>query len=167
MLVSFFLKYTRLHTTLHICIIAKNLVCIFQRHGTFRTKFRKTVCSVRRGILPYLKYQSVCPFVLIGSSACKCVPLLDLKGGTHSLAGGGTGEPTRTTEEKAWHSVYSRRYKTTGGCVRVNIRLYQQSPFSTKVKQSNLIEFVFFYLLAVFFFSLATLYCTSFCLLSA
>jgi hypothetical protein len=34
-------------------------------------------------------------------------PLFYPKGGQHLLAGDGMGDPTRTTRQKAWHSVYS------------------------------------------------------------
>ncbi len=126
-------------TILRIFIISG----IFQRHRFFLTKFRKTVCPIRGKIILYLEYQNVCTFVRFGSlalsPASKCVPLLDPKGGGHTcLRVRGRWEPIWTAGEKAWHSVYSRRYKTTGGCVRVNIRLYQRSPISAKLKQSNL-----------------------------
>ncbi len=71
----------------------------------------------RRGIMIIilcLEYQSVCPFVRIGSprapsTASECVPP-EPKGGGNTrwrVMGLGRGEPIRTTGEKAWHSVYS------------------------------------------------------------
>jgi hypothetical protein len=71
-------------------------------------------CSMvqyRRGIILYLEYQSVRPFVRIGTPQT-----LTRKRGCPSLPGTGwggntwvrgRGEPIRTTGEKAWHSVYS------------------------------------------------------------
>ncbi len=50
-----------------------------------------------RGIILYLEYHSVCPFVRIGSAhpppASECVPPFNLRGGQHSPAGEGMGGP--------------------------------------------------------------------------
>jgi hypothetical protein len=61
-----------------------------------------------------IEYQSVCPYVQIGSRAplsrnrvCP-PPSLEPKGGRHSLAVRGRVEPIRTTGEKAWLSVYTK-----------------------------------------------------------
>ncbi len=65
-------------------------------------------------ICVYLEYQSVCPFVRIGSpplSRKQVCPPLGTKGREDNtrLRVRGWGEPIWTTGEKAWHSVYSVR----------------------------------------------------------
>ncbi len=69
------------------------------------------ICCARRRIILYIKYQSICPFVRLApppplSRKRVCPPPLWNQGG-HPLAVEGTGEPIRTTGEKAWRSVYS------------------------------------------------------------
>ncbi len=65
--------------------------------------------STHRGILLYIEYQSVCPFVGIRSPhplpASKCVSSPGTKG--EGMGKHGVGDPIRTTRKKAWHSVYS------------------------------------------------------------
>jgi hypothetical protein len=60
-----------------------------------------------RGITVYLEYQSVCPFVGIGSPRKRvCLPPWTQTGGGATLAlGKGVGAPIQTTVKKAWHSV--------------------------------------------------------------
>jgi hypothetical protein len=54
----------------------------------------------------YLEYQRICPFA--PSPASECVPPGNQGGGSNTrLRVRGRGEPTRTTGEKAYHSVYS------------------------------------------------------------
>jgi hypothetical protein len=54
----------------------------------------------------------VCPFFEIGfphplSRKRVCLPPWTKRGEQHSLAGEGVEDPITTTEQKAWHSVYS------------------------------------------------------------
>ncbi len=64
-----------------------------------------------RGFILYIEYQSVCPFVRIGSPGPP-LPLASVspppvsKGGGATLRVRGWGGPVRTIGEKAWHSVY-------------------------------------------------------------
>ncbi len=59
-----------------------------------------------RVIILYLEYQSVCPFVLIGSPSL--TPLWNPRGeGKTRWRVRERGEPIQTTGEKAWHSVSS------------------------------------------------------------
>jgi hypothetical protein len=67
-----------------------------------------------RGIIVHIEYQSVRPFVGIGSShplprkrVRVCLSPGPKGGEQHTLAGEGWGDPIRTTGQKAWHSVYS------------------------------------------------------------
>jgi hypothetical protein len=71
----------------------------------------KKVGCYRRGIIVYIEYQNVCPFVGIGShpplphAASDCVSPIG-PNGVATLAGGLEWEdPIRTTGQKAWHSV--------------------------------------------------------------
>ncbi len=67
--------------------------------------------GTRRGIIVYLEYQSVCPFVEIGSHyplplAGGCLPPWNQKReDQHSTVPRGWGDPVRTTVNKSWHSV--------------------------------------------------------------
>ncbi len=67
----------------------------------------------RRGIIiVYIEYQSVCPFVEIGSHhpiPCKgvCLPLGPKGGSDTPSRVRGWRDPVRTTGQKPWHSVYS------------------------------------------------------------
>jgi hypothetical protein len=61
-----------------------------------------------------LEYQSVCPFVGIGfprtiSRKLVCSPPWNQRGGGGNIRSRVRGrvEPIRTTEDKAWHSLYS------------------------------------------------------------
>ncbi len=68
--------------------------------------------SLDRTFVVDIEYQSVCPFVGIGSPHPRkrvCLPPLDLKGGATLPRGWGVGweDPIRTTGKTAWHSVNS------------------------------------------------------------
>ncbi len=64
----------------------------------------------RWGIIVYIEYQSVCPFVGIGSHHSHPRKRVYLPSwtqrGTTLACGWGWGDPIRTTGQKAWHSVY-------------------------------------------------------------
>ncbi len=69
---------------------------------------------IRRGIIVYIEYQSVCPFVGNGSLYLLprkrvCLSPLGPKEGRSNtpMRLRGWGDPIRTTGKKAWHSVYS------------------------------------------------------------
>ncbi len=99
------------HEFFHFCIF-------FQKRSIFWKEGLQ-----RRGIILYLEYQTVCPFVQIGSPhplsrkrVChgSPLPLWNQKVGGNTRQGvRGRGEPIRTTGEKAWHSVYSVVYSKT------------------------------------------------------
>jgi hypothetical protein len=95
MLVSFFIKYTRLH-----CVIKKKLVSSFGMEPSELSSQKPFVPFVRRGVILILEYQSVCPFVLIGSlalSPASVSPFWIKRGGNTRLRVRGRWEPIRTT----------------------------------------------------------------------
>ncbi len=71
-------------------------------------------CFKRRGIILYLEYRLpvslrpnwFSPPTLPQASVSPPSPPRTKEGGNTRLRGRGRGEPTRTAEEKAWHSVY-------------------------------------------------------------
>jgi hypothetical protein len=67
----------------------------------------------RRGVIVYLEYQVVCPFVATGSSPslpseASVSPSLDatVEGDEHPLPDEEVEDPIQTTGQKTWHSVY-------------------------------------------------------------
>jgi hypothetical protein len=85
-----------------------------------RSFLYKWITFFRRGIILYLEYQSVCSFVLIVSPRPP-LPQASVSPPTGTKEGGGgntrlrvrdRGEPSRTTGEKACHSVYSELLPT-------------------------------------------------------
>ncbi len=102
---------------LYNCTAASNLRGMSQPPYPLSFKLRfplpDSARATRRWIILYLEYQSVCPFVRIGSfrplSHKRVLPTLWFQGGRDNtrLWERGRSEPTRTTGERAWHSVYS------------------------------------------------------------
>ncbi len=92
---------------LTVLLPKKEMLCLYKSRDS-------PVRYTRRGIIVYIlyiNYQSVSPFVGIGSlhpfPSSKCVSPLDPKWGGATLAREwrGWGDPFRMTGKKAWHSV--------------------------------------------------------------
>jgi hypothetical protein len=87
-----------------------------------------------RGIMVYMEYKSVCPFVGIRfplPPASVSPPGTQRSEEQHSLAGEGLEDPIPTTGKKAWHSVlqFCERYFSTSQALQVEfLRSYEGGP---------------------------------------
>jgi hypothetical protein len=86
--------------------LSQVFIIIEQTNFKMETKFIVSGLNAR-GIILYLEYQSVNPFVRIDFPPCPTLPKQVGGGRGATLTCGRGGEPIGKTGEKAWHSLYS------------------------------------------------------------